>query len=227
MGPNQFLQSGARIRRNLTAIASVVTREKPHVLAVQEADGPSVWSGRFDHVAYLASEASYPWHFRGNHAPPLSGLDYGTALLSTEPMTHARSRPFHQNWRDAKGFVEATLDTASGSVDIVSVHLDFLRREIRRRQMLALYDRFEQARRPVVLLGDFNCQWSSGIAELAARLDLHAWHPHERRPTYPSHRPLMRIDWALASPALSFRDYRVVPDHLSDHLGILVELDWR
>jgi endonuclease/exonuclease/phosphatase family metal-dependent hydrolase len=226
LGPNQVLQSRARIQRNLAAIAAIVTRERPHVVALQEADGPSLWSGRFDHVAHIATTLGYPWHFRGNHAPPLTGLDYGTALLSPQPLHNARSRPFHQNWRDAKGFVEATLETESGSVDIVSVHFDFLRKEIRRRQMLALYDRFEQARRPVVLLGDFNCQWSSGLAEFAERLDLHAWHPDRRDPTYPSQRPLLRLDWALASQALCFRDCRILPDRVSDHLGLLVELDW-
>lgn len=227
LGPNQLLQPRGRIERNLNGVAQLIDREKPHVVALQEADGPSLWSGRFDHVAHLSSASEYSWNFRGNHAPPRSGLDYGTALLAREPLENARSRPFHQNWRDAKGFVEATFQTANGPLDIVSVHLDFLRHEIRRRQMLALYDRFEDPRRPVVILGDFNCGWDSGIGEFVERLGLHAWVQDAGDPTFPSRRPTMRIDWVLASSALRFEDCRTLYDaKVSDHCGVVVDLAW-
>ncbi len=226
LGPNQLLQPRRRLEDNLDRIGALIKREEPGVVALQEADGPSLWSGRFDHVAHLSASSGYAWSFRGNHAPPRSGLDYGTALLAPEPLENARSRPFHQNWRDAKGFVEATLQTEHGAVDIVSVHLDFLRHEIRRRQMLALYDRFENPRRPVVILGDFNCGWTSGIAELVERLKLKAWVPDAGEPTFPSRRPTVRIDWVLASRPLRFTSYGVLDDKVSDHCGILAELDW-
>jgi len=227
LGPNQLLQPRGRIQSNLDDIAALIAREDPRVVALQEADGPSLWSGRFDHVAHLSDASSFGWHFRGNHAPPRSGLDYGTALLCREPLDNARSRPFHQNWRDAKGFVEATLQTDNGEIDIVSVHLDFLRHEIRRRQMLALYDRFENPRRPVVILGDFNCGWTSGIAEFVDRLKLHAWVPDAGEPTFPTRMPSVRIDWVLASKRLSFKGYRTLhADKVSDHCGVVVDLDW-
>jgi len=224
LGPNQMLQSARRIRSHLDAIAAIVVREAPQVVALQEADGPSLWSGRFDHVEHLKRAADLSWHFRGNHAPPRSGLDYGTALLATETLSNARNRPFHQNWRDAKGFVEATLHTDAGPIDIVSVHLDFLRREIRRRQMMALYDRFEDPRRPVIILGDFNCDWSSGMAEFAERLSLQAWRPDDGSPTFPTRRPTLRIDWALVSPSLRIETCRTLDDRVSDHLGLLIEV---
>ena len=66
-GFHQLLTSNRRLRDNLEAVAAVMNREGPDVVAVQEADGPSVWSGRFDHVEYVADAAGYPVHLRGDH----------------------------------------------------------------------------------------------------------------------------------------------------------------
>ena len=57
-GPNQVFQKARTIKSNLDEIAEVVNREKPDVLALQEADGPSIWSGGLDQVKYLAEKAS-------------------------------------------------------------------------------------------------------------------------------------------------------------------------
>jgi hypothetical protein len=109
---HQSLLKDSTIRRNLELIASVIEREGPHIVALQEADGPSFWSGGFDHVAALAGLAGFPHAFRGEHNREiLSRLDlsYGTALLSQLPLEATHSQAFVQNWRDTKGFVAATV----------------------------------------------------------------------------------------------------------------------
>ena len=113
---HQSLLRDSTIRRNLELIAGVLERERPDVVALQEADGPSFWSGRFDHVAELAGLAGFPHAFRGEHnREVLSRLDlsYGTALLSRLPLEAAHSQAFSQNWRDTKGFVTATVASAA------------------------------------------------------------------------------------------------------------------
>lgn len=42
----------------------VITRENPHVVALQEADGPSFWSGKFNHVDYLARTGGYSYYLQ-------------------------------------------------------------------------------------------------------------------------------------------------------------------
>ncbi len=224
LGPNQIFQRQWRFRRNLGRIAEVVLREGPDVLAIQEADGPSFWSGRFNHVDFLAEQLGVPHHTRGNHAPAISQIDFGTAILSKLPLTSPRSRPFFGNWRDAKGFVEAQVSVDGIDIDIVSLHLDFLRDGLRRRQVQALYDRFDDRERPLVVLGDFNCGWSDGVGDFCRRLGLNAWEPEATGPTFPTVRPTVRIDWVLASPELEFLEHRVTTDPISDHCGIVVEL---
>ncbi len=83
-GFNQLFLSETTIRKNLTDIAAVLKELGADIVALQEADGPSYWSGRFDHVADLARQAGYTSYIRTSHAvSPL--FSYGTALLSKVP----------------------------------------------------------------------------------------------------------------------------------------------
>lgn len=232
---HQALLREPTLRRNLEAIAAVLGRERPDVVALQEADGPSAWSGGFDHVETLARLAGFDHAFRGEHNPFSLGrldLSSGTALLSRLPLEAPRSHAFQQTWRDTKGFVAATVtpDALGGApVDVVSIHLDFLAERVRRRQVEQLVDRFSGSGRPLAVLGDFNCE----LGERKRSFDLLA---HELRlrpverggaPTFPSWRPLMRLDWILISPELEFVRYRTLEDRLSDHLGVVAEMRLR
>ena len=204
---HQSLLKDSTIRRNLELIADVLEREKPHVVALQEADGPSFWSGGFDHVEALAGLAGFPHAFRGEHnREVLSRLDlsYGTALLSHLPLEATHSHAFLQNWRDTKGFVAATVAPealAGEPVDVVSIHLDFLADRVRRRQVEQLIERFHGHEGHLVVMGDFNCSWSERRRSLALLL-----HELKLRPcresgaaTYPAWRPLVQLDWILVS----------------------------
>ena len=61
---HQSLLSEPAIRRNLALIADLIGRESPHVVALQEADGPSSWSGSRESSAVpyeRSSRASDGW----------------------------------------------------------------------------------------------------------------------------------------------------------------------
>jgi len=229
---HQALVKAPTLRRNLEAIAEVLARESPDVVALQEADGPSAWSGGFDHVETLARLSGFPHAFRGEHNPFSLGrldLSSGTALLSRLPLAEPRSLAFSQTWRDTKGFVAATITPqvfGGVAIDVVSIHLDFLAERIRRRQVDQLIERFAGSRRPLIVLGDFNCEWGERrrcFERLGAELGLR---PVERggSPTFPAWRPLVRLDWILVSPGLAFSRYRTLADRLSDHLSVLAEI---
>ena len=234
-GRHQALLSESTLRGNLDAIAAVLRREDADIVALQEADGPSAWSGGFDHVATLAELAGYPHAFRGEHNPFALGrfdLSSGTALLARAALADPRSRAFGASWRDTKGFVAATVapEVFSGaSLDVVSIHLDFLAERVRRRQVEQLVESFRERTRPLVVLGDFNCEWTERrrcLERLRRELRLvpvdlpgHA--------TFPSWRPLVRLDWILVSEELDFASYVTLPDRLSDHLGVVAEVRLR
>jgi hypothetical protein len=75
-----FLRKG-RIQSHLAEIADMLERVGPDIAALQETDGPSIWSGNFSHVEYLAERAGFPYFVHGEHVRGLK-LAYGTALLS-------------------------------------------------------------------------------------------------------------------------------------------------
>lgn len=232
---HQALLRRSTLSANLHHIAAVLRRESPDVVALQEADGPSLWSGRFDHIHTLARLAGYDHSFRGDHQR-LSvgwrghdvGLEYGTALLSRLPLADPHSQAFRESWRDTKGFVTATaeLPDGGGPVGLVSVHLDFLYPSVRRRQVEQLVEHVRHRTHPLVILGDFNCEWGrerGALMLLARELSLQPF-VGEMRPTFPARRPVVCLDWILVSDELEFAAYRTLDDHLSDHLGVVAEV---
>jgi endonuclease/exonuclease/phosphatase family metal-dependent hydrolase len=80
---------------------------------------------------------------------------------------------------------------------------------------------------PFVVAGDFNAtpdQWT--YAHVAAGLhdaltDEAGW-----APTFPDERPVVQIDAVLASPEWEVVRAEVLPEGLSDHRGVLVDLRW-
>lgn len=223
-------------QRNLQHIADTVRVLTPDVVALQEADGPSTWSGNFDHVATLAEQTDLVDHYRGEHNPFQLGrfrLSSGTALLANQPLQDPSSHRFAISWRDTKGFVTATVAVpALGDVevDVVSVHLDFLIPRVRRQQILQLAEQLIPRTRPVVVVGDLNCCWKwepRSMRLLMETLGLEAYEPQAIAPTFPSARPIRRLDWVLISPELDYSAYHTLPVPLSDHLGVVADLRLR
>jgi len=120
------------IEQNISAIARLLNKINPDIVALQEADGPSGWSGNFDYIELLAREAGYPWYYRANHAENWL-FSYGTAILSRLPVTETIQHTFNPspptfNEGFLLGQVNWMNHNAPGSalaVDVVSVHLDF------------------------------------------------------------------------------------------------------
>ncbi len=235
LAPNQVLVRAHRFRENLTRVAGIVRREAPHVLALQEADGPSFWSGRFHHVEHLAELSGYEHHFWGEHHARSLGkrrISIGTALLSQVPLGNPASFAFERPaLRARKGFVVATLPfpaARAGAVDVVSVHLDFLLKRVRRRQVHEMARELAQRRNPLIILGDLNCWWerrNDAVQLLMDTLGVRTCQPEANHlATFPSLRPRLRLDWIFVSPELDFGHYRVVADRVSDHLGVVAEI---
>ena len=222
-----------KAQRNLAEIAETLRVLAPDVVALQEVDGPSTWSGNFDHVAAIARQSGFAEHYRGDHNEFGIGrfrMAAGTALMARQPLLDPASHRFSASWRDTKGFVVAALEVPNWgglSVDVVSVHLDFLTPSVRRKQILSMVDELAHRQRPMVLLGDLNCCWQHeprSMDLVVRQLGLKAHEPDSLVPTYPAHRPERRIDWILASPELDFYGYHTVQAPLSDHLVLVADL---
>jgi len=235
-GLNQALESEKTIRSNLRDVAAFLERTNPSIVALQEADAPSRWSGSFDHVAFLAAAANYPWHALAPHASSWV-FEYGTALLSRAPFVEVVDHAFAESPPTAtKGFVLGCVALRTNGhskqtveLDLVSVHLDFSRKSVRHHQVEEMAHVLSGRTRPLVVMGDFNSDWAqknSAVRQFADARGLRAYRPEaEGLNTFPGKQD--RLDWILISPDLEFTRYEVFPDRLSDHLAVLAEVQLR
>ena len=228
-GPNQLFRTGRALAGHLDEIAAVVAGRKPHVLALQEADGPSIWSGDFNHVERLATGAGIPYYARAENVRGLK-LSYGTALLSTFPLENPAAHTFAPSPPSfSKGYLVATIDWPGHSpakIDLVSIHLDFLRKSVRRKQVEEVIRELSGRNNRLVIMGDFNCEWTdepSPVRHLADSLELHTFRPRATDLDTFGHGG-RRFDWILISADLEFSSFVVLPDVLSDHAGVIAEL---
>ena len=226
---HQLLQSTDETLGNLDAIALMLTREQPDVVALQEADSPSFWSGNFNHLAYLAERSPHSWAVNGQQVQGV-GLSYGTALLSSVELQQPQSVTFDPSLSMIrKGFVVSTVDWPGQpgvQVDVVSVHLDFSSEVTRRQQARELIAEMQGRGRPMIVMGDFNTDWrheDSTVRLIAGELGLSAYSPGSQGlETFPWSGK--RLDWILLSGELGFSSYRVMSDVLSDHQGVIAEV---
>lgn len=232
---NQMFLSEERIRQNLAELATLLDRANADVIALQEVDAPSWWSGKFNHAEFLARQSRYHCLVHGIHASNRI-YRFGTALISPHPLQGQQVHSFQPSWpTTTKGFTRAELAWNPGGrldqplkLTFVSVHLDFSRRSVRRAQIDEMTRALENTEGPMILMGDFNTDWlseGSSLKLLAENLGLRAYEPHaEGMATYGDESA--RLDWILVSPRLRFRRYAVYPDVVSDHYAVAAEIEW-
>mgnify|MGYP001815335743 CR=1 FL=1 len=230
---NQLFVLEDTFRDNLADIAAVLSEYRPHVVALQEADAASRWSGGFDHVQYLAKAAGYPWRIHESNAESWL-FSFGTALLSALPLSETVKHTFEASPPTLdKGFVLAQINWTnldSGvtrTLDILSVHLDFSRQSVREQQIDELLDILSDRMNPTIIMGDFNSEWlaeSSVIQALANKSRFTSYRPTSSG--YNTYKA-KRLDWILITKDLEFVDYQVLPDTLSDHAMVLADIRFK
>ena len=225
----QRLVRRSRAELQLVRVAALLRRHTPHVVALQEADGKAVWSGRFNHVDFLARQAGYAGYIQMHHVQGL-GLAYGTAILAMGDLREgcgATFRPTPPTF--SKGWVSAVIPWAAvtgGAVRVISLHLDFLRARSRQSQLRELALELADGLLPLIIMGDFNStpRREPAMAELMSGLGLHTFDQDATAATTHTHPASgRRIDWILASKHLRFVRHTVLPDVLSDHLPVQAE----
>ncbi len=235
--PIQGLTSLRKLHLNLRRIAALLERLQADVVALQEIDECSVWSGNFDHLDYLRAHAGFPHAVFGinNRRVGLMNLSYGNAILSRFPILETETVVFGKRRVGEKGFLFAEIDVAGRIVPLVNLHLHF---GSRRRRMLQLdqlvnWLRAKQRERrskwslgPIVC-GDFNTPDKGNDATSALLSHLHDYgdyrlHPLKGR-TFPSPLPSRALDFVFMPPGCRNVRSEVVRSYLSDHRPVMVE----
>lgn len=227
-GFHQLFQNGSMAKDNLDSIQSLFLAHKPNIVALQEADRPSFWSGGIDHVEYLSRKTPYTYFVNGEHAKGFN-LSYGTALLSDLKLNQPLAVTFMpEHSITPKGFLISTiqLSNTKEKIDVVSVHLEIFSQTVRQKQAVDLVKELRKRNRPLIIMGDFNTEWHQTDAVLkyiSHELKLHTYEPGNRElTTFPFLKK--RYDWILASPHFTFTSYKVLAEKVSDHQAVAATL---
>ena len=212
------------IKTNLDNISKTIKRYDADILALQEIDGVSIWSGAFDHSQHLAQQTELKHHVRGSHVQ-MAKLDYGTSVMSKYPIREYGSHTFSPSPPlPAKGFVWADIDHPQlpRGLRVISLHLDFARKGTRQKQLAELASMLEKTDRLVIVMGDFNMSWTLLMQDFCTRLNLHTFKPTHLFVTFP--KTQKRLDWILVSKELTLATHTVLDDKLSDHKALIAEI---
>lgn len=152
---------------------------------------------------------------------------HGNALLVKRGIDLRDSSPIALPTVEPRGAACVELALEGHLLRVVGMHLDLsgLRRKHQVRSVLSWLDRQGNSPCPTVLMGDFN-EWSRHGGAL--REFGHDWCLQEAGPSFPSRRPIARLDRIVASRHWEIVETKVHHSALaaraSDHLPVLARL---
>jgi endonuclease/exonuclease/phosphatase family metal-dependent hydrolase len=218
---------------DIEAIAQVIEKEDPDIVALQEVSRGWVISARLDMLTWLSQRLGMPY-LSGPTADPF----WGNALLSKFPIVRSENRkllPLDLPIR--RGYLSAVLDLGAGeSLQVIATHFHHSRdpmhpsedeSDVRQLQTSAVIESWNGATR-TILLGDFNARPSApemSALKQAGLLDvMEQSEPHNAR-TWRSDNPTVRIDYMWVSPDLKAISAQVLATTASDHLPVIGIVD--
>ena len=214
---------------DLPRIAAVIRSTRADLVALQEVDRKVPRSGGVDQAEELGRLTGMRHAF--GPSIPLSGGEYGNAILSRLPITRTTRHllPKFDNG-EQRSILEAEIELSGETrpMRILATHLDHRPND---RERLASVEAIEQLARtstnsPVLLAGDLNDSPGSAVLE---RLTLN-WSAASPGPlsTIPSDQPKRQIDFVLQRASMNWKiiDIRVVAEPVaSDHRPLLIVLE--
>lgn len=206
-------------RRDPARVLRVLSEMDADVIALQEADRRFGTRASAIPPEMIDGESDYTPVSLDNR--PLSLGWHGNALLVRKGIMVEESHMLHLPTLEPRGAVSATVHLSGQRLHIVGMHLDIsgLRRRQQARAVLDHLKQFDDL--PVILMGDLN-EWRPNGGCLS---DFAVDHKVvDTGQSFPSRRPLARLDRIFASPQLQALDSGVHHSDLaakaSDHLPI-------
>lgn len=209
-------------RRDPDRIMAVLRELHADVIALQEVDRRI---GAREAVLPRALIDESPWQLVPVAKRPQSMGWHGNAILVRRDLAVAEGHALDMPTIEPRGACCAVLSDGSRQFRVIGTHLDLsgLRRRDQVRSLLGFAN--DHGDLPTVILGDFN-QWGLGTG--AMREFARDWGQVAPGPSYPSRRPVARLDrivhcggWTCEHASVHHSALAAVA---SDHLPILADL---
>lgn len=211
---------------SLKKIALLIKRVNPEIIALAEIDSGSARSNFTNQVNFLKREGNFATSiFQCKYkSKPLKKMliskNQGNAVLAKRGLFI--SHEFHYlSYGVKRLLIEAKFKPG---FKLLLVHLSLGRRS-RGKQIKQLARLLKNSREPVIVVGDFNLlKGFKEIDSLVKEGKLHSANENHQ-PTFPSWGPRKELDFFLVSPPIKIKNFKVLPDIVSDHLPILLECE--
>lgn len=193
---------------------------KPDILALQEVDGRTHFGRKASAFEFFA-EALGPQCVEARLVGR-PGREYGHLLWNRWPIVESTVHLLPDGRIEQRGVIDATIAMPAGRLRVLSTHLG-LWPAARRRQAAMLAELAGQGALPTFALGDFNEWRANGPVQQALSAVLPTM---AMPPTWPSHRPTVRMDRLYASAGITIVQARAAAEaaSASDHLPLVVDI---
>jgi endonuclease/exonuclease/phosphatase family metal-dependent hydrolase len=209
---------------DVDAIARVIVKEKPDIVALQEVDVNVGRSGRIDEAKLLAEKSGMKAYFFAK-AIDHDGGDYGVAILSNLDLLEMHKYPLPDDPEvksEPRVLAAARMKTARGFEFIfATTHLEVRGESNRLIQMEEIAKIAKATSLPMIIAGDFNSMPGSEPIKRLDQLFQRTCEPCDF--TIPVINPNRAIDFIAFRPDNKFEvvSHKVIPEtYASDHLPI-------
>lgn len=214
---------------DIAAIANVIIKQQPDIVALQEIDVHTNRSGKtINEAEDIARLAGMKYYFA--KAIDYDGGEYGVAILSKFPMEKTSKNPLPT--AEGTGGEHRTLATAiinlPGNKKIVfaCTHLDAQKNDTNRLlQIQKIADILEGEKLSVIIAGDFNSTPSKSVINILDKYFTRTC--NDCAFTIPVINPTKTIDFIAYKPSDKFivTEHKVIDEkYASDHLPVLAVL---
>lgn len=212
-------------------IAEVIARSNADVIALQELDVCQKRTLGLHQPQWLAERLKMFVHFTA--ARSCDDGHYGNAILSRHPLALVSEGGLRRRTGEQRAVQWVKVSIGELALHVMNTHLStqFRERLLQIQQLQgAEWLAHSESRLPLVVCGDLNSSQFSPVYRGLRRDLVDAQRANGARavPTWPSRRPLFRIDHLFTSKSIAVSHCEVPRDRLtmlaSDHLPLLAEL---
>lgn len=211
---------------DLDAIAAVIRKQDPDIVALQEVDINTIRSGKVNQAAQLALKTGLK-SFYFAKAIDHEGGDYGVAILSKFPLSDINTYrlPMDSSTKAEPRVLAVAIATLPGGkkIRIASTHLDAQKAPVNRLLQIKAIDSIAASESlPFIIAGDFNAEENSDVIKTLDKRFTRTC--NSCAPTIPVINPKKAIDFIAYKPQklVAVKSHRVINEiYASDHLPVL------
>jgi endonuclease/exonuclease/phosphatase family metal-dependent hydrolase len=214
---------------DLARIASVINKQHPDLVGLEEVDRGVERTQRVDEIAELAKLTKMDYAFAFNLK--YQGGQYGVAILSRQPIM-ATDHRLYKNTREAerRGFIRAEIRIDGQLVNFVTTHLDYQYEDGRVFEAQQLLAALTDVKGPLIVVGDFNDVPAGEAYQLMRSVFSDAWtevRADDPGLSYPADKPAKRIDYIFTrrTDGLKAKRAWIVDTLASDHVPVVADLE--